>query len=182
MNKPNLLNKKHLLITFIAMFSLTACDKVSGTFNDSLRSGTSANEDIEAPLSEKAERYRHALEVSNQFLSLWQQQEFQTIHDELVDPEVQDKLSVEKLSEIYNNVEQTFGEFVSFKPKQWAFEPKKAKKQYFLFSIKTVEHKGAKLNYLFQFVLDGEFKKLAGVYVRERPRFRAPGQIHSNKQ
>lgn len=173
--------KKHIII-LLMVFSLLGCDKLSGTFNDSLRSGTTANEDIEAPLSEKAEQYRHALEVSNQFLQLWQKQDFQTIYDELVDPEVQDKLSVEKMAEIYQNVEQTFGEFVSFKPKQWAFEPKKAKRQYFLFSIKTVEHKEAKLNYLFQFTLDGEYKKLAGVYVRERPKFRAPGQIHNNKQ
>ncbi len=163
---------------------LNACDDVAETFEQSMRSGTVSNEYIEAPLSEKAKEYQVALETSNQFLSLWQKKDFQTIYDTLVDadPKVKSVLTVEKLREISDNVVQQYGELVEYKPMQWAFEPKRAKKEYFLFSIKTVKHEKGQLNYLFQFFLDGEYKQLAGFYVRETPTLRAPGQIHTNKQ
>lgn len=173
---------KKIIILLIVTLITTGCDKVIDTFDESSRSGTIVNDDVESPLTDKAKQYENALKLSNDFLMLWQNKEFQTIHETMIDPEVQDVLSVEKMADIYNNVEKTFGELVGFKSGQWAFEPKRAKKQYFLFSIKTVEHKNKKLNYLFQFVLDGEYKKLAGFYVREKPALRAPGQIHNNKQ
>lgn len=161
---------------------LAGCDKVVKTFEESSRSGTIANDDVEEPLSDNAKQYENALKLSNDFLALWEKEDFQTIYDTMIDPEVQDQLSVEKMADIYKNVEKTFGPLIHYKQGQWAFEPKKAKKQHFLFSIKVVSHEKAKLNYLFEFVLDGEYKKLAGFYVREKPALRAPGQIHSNKQ
>ncbi len=93
---------------------------------------------------------------------MWQKKDFQTIHDELIDPDLRNKdgseiLSVEKLASIHS-----------------------AKKQYILFSIKTVEHKDKKVNYFIQFLLDGGFEKIIGFYVRERPILRMPGQVHNN--
>lgn len=181
-NSLNDMIKKKLFALLMASMLLLGCDKVVKTFEESSRSGTVANDDVEAPLNEKSKQYEQALLLSNTFLDLWQKQDFQSIHDNLIDPEVQVQLSAEKLADIYQNVEKTYGELVAFKPQQWAFEPKRAKKQYFLFSIKTVTHQKRKLNYLFQFVLDGEYKQLAGFYVREKPAIRAPGQIHTNKQ
>lgn len=169
------------VITGGALF-FGGCDKVVKSFDDSSRSGTVANDDVEAPLSDKAKQYENALKLSNDFLALWARKDFQTIHDTMVDPEVKEQISVAKLADIYKNVEETYGALVSYKTGQWAFEPKKAKKQQFLFSIKAVTHEKRKLNYLFEFVLDGEYKQLAGFYVREKPALRAPGQIHSNKQ
>ncbi len=164
---------------------LTACEKkdttLFETLSNSSRSGTVTNDDIEAPLDKKSKKYEKALEVSNRFLSLWQQRDFQTIHDELIDPEVYEILTVEKLADIHKNVEQYFGPMVSYKPMQWAFEAKRKKKQYFLFSIKVVHHEKESANYLFQFLLDGGFEKLIGVYVREKPTLRAPGQIHNRQ-
>ncbi len=175
--------KNKFLLAIMAMtFALTGCDKVVSTFEESSRSGTVVNDDVEAPLNEKSKQYENALNLSNEFLTLWQKKAFQTIQDKLVDPEIQDQLSADKLADIYQNVEKSYGKFVSFKPGQWAFEPKRAKKQYFLFSIKSVTHEKAKLNYLFQFMLDDKYEKLVGFYVREKPALRAPGQIHSNKQ
>lgn len=161
---------------------LGGCDKVMDTFEQSSRSGTVANDDVEAPLSDKAKQYENALKLSNEFLALWVKKDFQTIADTMVDPEVKDQITAEKLADIYTNVEKAYGPLLSYKDGQWAFEPKKAKKQEFLFSIKVVTHEKRKLNYLFEFVLDGQYKQLAGFYVREKPALRAPGQIHSNKQ
>lgn len=175
-------NKLLLASSVSTLLLLAGCDKVVDTFDNSSRSGTVANDDVEAPLSDKAKQYENALKLSNDFLALWVKKDFQTIHDTMVDPEVKEQISVEKLADIYKNVEETYGALVSYKVGQWAFEPKKAKKQQFLFSIKAVTHEKKKLNYLFEFVLDGEYKQLAGFYVREKPALRAPGQIHSNKQ
>lgn len=162
-----------------AAWILSACGDVDEVFDQSMRSGNVSNEYVEAPLTEKAKKYEAALQTSNQFLQLWQQQDFKTIHETLVDPEVQDILTVEKLQEIAANVEDAYGPMQAYKPMQWAFEPKRAKKQYFLFSIKTTEHEKGHLNYLIQFLLDGGFQKIIGVYVRETPTLRAPGQIHT---
>ncbi len=175
-------NKKLLAIALCTLVTVVGCDNVVDTFEQSSRSGTVANDDVEAPLSDKAKPYANALKLSNEFLSLWQQKDFKTIYETMVDPEVQDQLTAEKMADIYKNVEEVYGPLISYKVGQWAFEPKKAKKQQFLFSIKVVTHEKRKLNYLFEFVLDGEYKKLAGFYVREKPALRAPGQIHSNKQ
>ncbi len=173
-----------LTILFSVPLLLAGCDDVVETFDNSSRSGTVANDDVEAPLSDKAKQYENALKLSNEFLALWQKKDFQTIYDTLIDPDpkVKSVLTVEKLREISDNVAQQYGELVEYKPMQWAFEPKRAKKEYFLFSIKSVKHEKGQLNYLFQFFLDGEYKKLAGFYVRKKPALRAPGQIHSNKQ
>ncbi|PID65603.1 MAG: hypothetical protein CR975_06495 [Gammaproteobacteria bacterium] len=168
-------------MTLIAL-ALTGCDEVVETFEQSSRSGTVIDDDVEAPLSDKAKQYEKALELSNRFLVLWQKKDFHSIHEQLVDPEMQSRLSVEKLADIDSHVEKAYGKLVGFKKGQWAFEPKRAKKQYFLFSIKSVTHEKTKLNYLFQFVLDNKYEKLVGFYVREKPALRAPGQIHSNKQ
>ncbi len=171
-----------LAVITLIVSTLTGCDKVIDTFEESSRSGTVINDDVEAPLSDKAKQYEKALDLSNEFLVLWQKKDFQTIHNQLVASEMQSQLSVEKLADIDSHVEEVYGKLVSFKKGQWAFEPKRAKKQYFLFSLKSVTHEKAKLNYLFQFVLDNKYEKLVGFYVREKPTFRAPGQIHSNKQ
>lgn len=177
---------KPILLTVLtgSLLLLGGCDKVVKTFDDSSRSGSITNDDVEAPLAENALQYENALKLSNEFLALWEKKDFQTIHDTLIatDPKVKDQLTVEKLADIYKNVEETYGKLHSYKPGQWAFEPKKAKREYFLFSIKTVTHEKTKLNYLFQFALDNEYKQLAGFYVRKKPALRAPGQIHSNKQ
>ncbi len=178
--------KIHTIILLTALFGvpllLGGCDDVVETFENSLRSGTVANDDVEAPLSDKAKQYENALKLSNEFLALWQKKDFQSIYDNLIDSEAQEKLSIAKMADIYNNVEKTYGALIDYKPGQWAFEPKRANRQQFLFSIKIVVHEKAKLNYLFQFFLDGEYKKLVGFYVREKPALRAPGQIHTNKQ
>ncbi|MBS9777356.1 MAG: hypothetical protein KGV50_01205 [Gammaproteobacteria bacterium] len=171
-----------LLAMLLSTSIISGCDNVIDSFESSSRSGTVANDDVEAPLSDKAKKYENALVISNKFMELWINKDFKTIHSSLIDPEVQEQLSEVKLADIYSNVEKTYGKLESYKVGQWAFEPKKAKKQHFLFSIKVVTHKNKKLNYLFEFVLDGEYKKLAGFYVREKPTFRAPGQIHSSKQ
>lgn len=177
-----LFRKTYVALPLVALLLLSGCDKTVDTFSDSLRSGSITNDEVEAPLSEKAKQYENALKLSNTFLALWEKKDFQTIHDTLIDPEVKAQLSVEKLADIHKNVEAAFGPLQYYQKGQWAFEPKRAKKQYFLFSLKSVTHEKAKLNYLFQFVLDGEYKQLAGFYVREKPTLRAPGQIHSNKQ
>lgn len=182
--KYTLLKAIGLPLLLAGGLSLGGCDNVVKTFDNSSRSGSVTNDDVEAPLSDKAKQYKNALQLSNEFLVLWKKQDFQTIHDTLIatDPKVKDQLTVEKLADIYKNVEETYGKLLSYKPGQWAFEPKRAKKEYFLFSIKTVTHEKSKLNYLFQFALDDEYKQLAGFYVRKKPALRAPGQIHSNKQ
>ena len=177
-----MIKKQCQILLFLAISLLLGCDKVIDSFKESLRSGSIAYDDVEAPLSEKAKKYKNALNLSNDFLRLWQKKDFEKIYQTMIDPEVKDLLRVEKLADIYKNVNNTYGDFVGYKPSQWAFEPKKAKKQYFLFSIKRITHKKRKLNYIFQFVLDGEYKKLAGFYVREKPALRAPGQLINSKQ
>lgn len=172
----NLFNSLAVLVMALL---LGACGEVSEVFEQSVRSGHVSNEYVEAPLSDKAKKYEMALTTSNQFMQLWQQQDYQTIHDTLIDPGVQDILTVDKLRDIAENVTQSYGSFVKYKPMQWAFEPKRAKKEYFLFSIKTVEYEKGRMNYLLQFLLDGGFHKIIGVYVRETPTLRAPGQIHT---
>ncbi|PIE44876.1 MAG: hypothetical protein CSA45_04995 [Gammaproteobacteria bacterium] len=181
--------KKVYLFTcvFTLLFSLSGCERnqdatLTETLSNSVRSGSVSNEDVAAPLSEKAQRYEKALEVSNRFLELWYQKDFKTIADTLIDPEMQGTINAEKLADIHKNVEAYFGPMMGFKRMQWAFEPKRKKRQYFLFSIKVVHHEKEMVNYLFQFLLDGGFEKLIGFYVREKPALRAPGQIHNNIQ
>lgn len=178
-------NKYMLPLLLIAGLGLTACEKREGLFENSVRSGTVSNDYVEEPLSKNAQKYEKALATSNRFLDLWQKKDFQTIHDELIDPDLRNKdgseiLSVEKLASIHKNVENVYGSMLRYKKMQWAFEPKSAKKQYILFSIKTVEHKDKKVNYFIQFLLDGGFEKIIGFYVRERPILRMPGQVHNN--
>ncbi len=179
--------KKTLMIVLLGALALTGCEEKEGTFQNSTRSGTITNDFVEEPLTKKAQKYEQALETSNQFLDLWAKKDFQTIHDTLIDPELLDDdkkeiLSVEKLAAIHKNVEAAFGPMVGYKKMQWAFEPKSKKRQYFLFSIKIVQHEKGQANYLFQYLLDGGFKKIIGVYVRPKPTFRAPGQIHTLRE
>ncbi len=180
------MNKTVLLTLLSATLLLSACKENEGTFQNSMRSGTISHDFVEEPLTKKAKKFEQALKTSNQFLDLWAKKDFQTIHDTLIDPNLRNEkkeeiLTVAKLADIHKNVEETFGPMVGYKEMQWAFEPKKKKRQYFLFSIKIVQHEKAQLNYLFQYLLDGDFKKLIGVYVRPKPTLRAPGQIHTAK-
>ncbi len=179
--------KRTVIMTVLsATLLLSGCDENEGTFQQSTRSGTVSNDFVEEPLTKNAKKYEQALLLSNRFLDLWAEKKFQEIHDQLIDPELldddkQEILSVEKLADIHKNVEEAFGPMVGYKKMQWAFEPKRKKKQYFLFSIKIVQHEKGQANYLFQFLLDGGFKKLIGVYVRPKPTLRAPGQIHTER-
>lgn len=171
-------------LLWLPLICLWACKDAVDTFETSVRSGTITNDFVEEPLTEKAQQYQQALSVSNRFLALWQQRDFAAIERELIHPsQVETQaLSAARLAEIYQNVEKEYGKMLLYKPQQWAFEPKRAKRQYFLFSIKIVQHEKATLNYLFEFLLDEKYEKLIGFYVRPKPTLRAPGQIHNNKQ
>lgn len=189
--------KPTVALLFATVAVLSACNYDT---RDSGRSGTYQDDNLENPLLEDFIQYKEALATSNRIIDLMQEGNAKAISENYVLEELQPLLTEKDIAAVIANAKHKYGRIVSYKPMQWGFEPRvengKRDKSEFnrvvaekygskkaasnipvLFSVKIVQHEHALVEYWFQFPADGEYKKLLGIFYKEKKGTRNIGQF-----
>ncbi len=189
--------KRILLIGVVSVLTLSACNYDT---RSSGRSGTYQEDYKENPINKEFVQYKNALTVSNEVVELMKKGDSKTIADDYVLEEIKPLLTDAEIQKVITSAEKKYGKIVGYKPMQWGFEPriengkrdksefnkliaekygdkKAGRKIPILFSVKIVEHEKGLVNYWFQFPSDGKYKKLLGIFYKERKHVRNVGQF-----
>lgn len=190
-------NKLLFSILCASMLALSACNydtRASG------RSGSYQEDYAENPIHKDFLQYKPALITSNKIIDLMKAGDAKSIAENYVLEEIQPLLTEKQIAEVIAKAEAKYGKIVSYKPMQWAFEPKvengkrdksefnrivaekygdkKANKKIpILFSVKIVQHEKALVNCWFQFPSDGKYDKLLGIFYKQKKGTRNTGQL-----
>lgn len=164
------------------------------------RSGSYQDDYKENAINEDFVQYENALTTSNEILELMKTGDAKKIADDYVLEEIKPLLTEAQIAEVIKKAEAKYGKVVSYKPMQWGFEPrvengKRDKSEFnriiaekygnkkashkipILFSVKIVQHEKGLVNYWFQFPSDGEYKKILGIFYKEKKGTRNIGQF-----
>lgn len=139
------------------------------------RSGTVGDDYVEEPLSAKAMRYEHALEVSNAILERLQARDIHAVYVERVDPLMKADVPEATFEGLFQTIEGRFGAQKSFKPMQWGFKVWSQGGKDLVISTKLVEHERGMVRYHFLFADDGKYEMLLAFYMYERKGVAPPG-------
>ncbi len=200
MNIINNIKKPYQIISIAIMCASLLLVSCNYDTRSSGRSGTYQDDYLENPIDEEFIEYKNALTVSNKIIELMKKGDSQTIADNYVLEELKPLLGKKEVEEVIKKAEAKYGKIVEYKPMQWGFEPrvengkrdksefnkiiaekygnkKAGKKIPILCSVKIVKHEKAMVNYWFQFPADGKYKKVLGIFYREKKGTRNVGQF-----
>jgi hypothetical protein len=139
------------------------------------RSGPIDDDYVEEPLSAKATRYEHALEVSNAILAKLQAHDSHSVYVERIDSLLKPKVPEATFEGWLRSTEAHFGSLKSFKPMQWGFKLWTEDGRQLVSSTKIVEHERGMVRYHFVFADDGKFETLLGFHIYPRHGVASPG-------
>ena len=139
------------------------------------RSGPISDDYVEEPLSDKATRYAHALEVSNAILQKLQTHDSHAVYVERVDSLMKSDVPEATFAGWIKTIDERFGALKSFKPMQWGFKVWSENGRDLVISTKLVEHERGMVRYHFLFADDGKYETLIGFYMYERVGVAPPG-------
>jgi hypothetical protein len=139
------------------------------------RSGPIDDDYVEEPLSAKARRYEHALEVSNAILQKLQAHDSHSVYLERIDSLMKSEVPESTFEGWIRTIDEHFGSLKSFKPMQWGFKVWSENGKDLVSSTKLVEHERGMVRYHFLFADDGKYETLLGFYMYQRHGVAAPG-------
>ena len=141
------------------------------------RSGSLSEDYAEEPLSADARQYERALEMSNTIMDLLLERDYRRIVDSLVDRRSAPDITQQRMLDIFRDVESHAGPGLRYKRLQWGFVARQEGARSLLYSTKIVEHEKFKMRYVFIFIDDGTYRRIAGFYVRGYTGVAAPGEL-----
>jgi hypothetical protein len=141
------------------------------------RSGTVGDDNVEDPLTRTAQKYEHALLVSNSTLDKLRARDYHAIYQEVFDAPMKADMDEAGVAAMDQDIAKHFGSMKGYKPLQWSFAPAVEGGQAILYSSKIVEYERGMVRFTFVFKDDGKYEKLVGLHTRERHGVAQPGQL-----
>jgi len=142
---------------------ISGCDVgVYGTHNSS----QGDNDYFEEPISGSSKKYAPALETSNRFIESFAGGQLETAL-EILDPRLQEAISVEGFEEMHQKILDDFGPMVEFKPMQWGFS-RNSQLENIVVSVKIVIHDKGQTFYILNFADDDSYQRIIGFKIVPR--------------
>jgi hypothetical protein len=152
-----------LIIALFSVGAIAGCEaNVYGTNNSSLGD----NDYFEEPISERSKKYTGVLETSNKFIESFANGQLDDAY-ELLDPRLQDVVSVQKFEQMHETIRTDFGPLVEYKPMQWGFSTN-SKLKNTVVSIKIVIHERSETFYILNFEDNGKYQRIIGFNITPR--------------
>jgi hypothetical protein len=163
---------KGAFVLLSILFFLFSCD---ARMHISEQSGSADDDYVEEPLSNRSKKYENALNVSNDVLDKIISQDYDSIYDDIFDPQLKTELDKQEFLTLMTGIIEAFGNVKTYKKSQWGFFTGEENGQQLLYSKKIVECENSMVKFLFVFNNDGKYQKIVGLHAREREGVTPPG-------
>jgi len=166
------MNITNWTICLLIPLVLLGCDS---SLNYSNRSGTLEDDYVAEPLSATSQKYKKALETSNNIINLFKNGEYQGAYNKYFSDHLKSQVSTDAFQNNLNKLRSSVGVLNNYKPMQWGFFSGKDQGMNLLYSVKIAEHEKNMMKYLFVFNHEGDFNEIVGFHVKVREGVTPPG-------
>ena len=177
-NKLTIYHKQIQLFIMLSFTLIAGCElDFNLQSNSGIRSGNLDNDYIEQPLSKNVNKYKQALNTSNEIIDLIQVRDYGQVYDRYLDASAKQRIDKTVFMKVMSDNEENWGAVVKYKPMQWGFYPRTEDGDDLLHSVKIVEQSKDMMKYIFTFKDDDQYQKVIGFMYRIKDGVALPGQI-----